>query len=446
MPGRLIPADAATAAAAARAVAARPATAQPPATAGQPAAVPAPPRPAAPPPATRPASPPPPALPPQSAVFPPIAEPAPIAGPRRRHWVLLFSLFLLVILPTALWGIYLWTRATDQYASTVGFSVRREESAPSIDMFGGIFGGSSSGTASDTDILYEFIRSPDLVQRTDDALDIRTMFARNWPDDFVFAFDPSGTIEDLTDYWRRQVKIYYDDSTGIITVKVSAFTPEDAKAIADEIFAESERVVNGLSEQARRDATRLAEAELEKSRGVLTEARQAMTAFRVRTRIVDPTIDLGAQMTVMTTLQGQLAEAQVALDTLRQNARPSDQRIVQAEMRVEALRAQIEQERDKFGGDSPDGENYAQMMADYERLKVDLEFAEGAHQTARIGYESALATAQRQTRYLAAHISPSVAQRSLEPSRPWLLALGAGLAFVLWSIMILVYYSVRDRR
>mgnify|MGYP002652995286 CR=1 FL=1 len=156
-----------------------------------------------------------------------MAEPAPVARPRRRHWVLLVSLFLLVILPTALWGVYLWTRATDQFSSTVGFSVRREEGVPSMDMFGGIFGGSSSGTASDTDILYEFIRSPDLVQRTDEALDIRAMFSRPWPHDFVFAFDPQGTIEDLTEYWRRQVRIYYDDSAGIITVKVSAFTPED---------------------------------------------------------------------------------------------------------------------------------------------------------------------------------------------------------------------------
>ncbi|MFC0340507.1 capsule biosynthesis protein, partial [Paracoccus niistensis] len=433
---------------AARAAAARPAgaPAQPPAAAAQTAQVPAQARPAAPPPAPRPASPPPPAIPPAGGVHQPVAEPAPVARPRRRHWVLLVSLFLLVILPSALWGAYLWTRATDQFSSTVGFSVRREEGMPSIDMFGGIFGGSSSGTASDTDILYEFIRSPDLVQRTDAELDIRTMFSRPWPRDFVFAFDPEGTIEDLTEYWRRQVRIYYDDSAGIITVKVSAFTPEDAKAIADTIFTESEKVVNGLSDQARLDATRQAEAELEKARGVLTEARQAMTAFRVRTRIVDPTIDLGAQMTVMTSLQGQLAESQVALDQLRQNARPGDQRIKQAELRVESLEKQIEQERDKFGGDTPEGENYAQLMGEYERLRVDLEFAEGAHQSARVAYESALATAQRQTRYLAAHITPTVAQRSLEPSRPWLLALGAGLAFVLWSILILVYYSVRDRR
>ena len=29
---------------------------------------------------------------------------------------------------------------------------------------------------------------------------------------------------------------------------------------------------------------------------------------------------------------------------------------------------------------------------------------------------------------------------------PWLLALGFGLTFVLWSIAMLVYYSIRDRR
>lgn len=425
--GRLVPADAATATALARA------KAQPPAV-----------RPAAPPPAKRPAGAPP--APPAGQARWQVAEPAPFAEPQRRHRVLLVSLFLLVILPSALWAAYLWTRATDQYVSTVGFSVRREEATPAIDMFGGIFGAGATGTASDTDILYEFIRSPDLVQRTDRTLDIREMFSRNWPKDFIFAFNPEGTIEDLSDYWRRQVRIYYDESAGIITVRVHAFAPQDARAIAETVFAESERVVNALSEQARVDATRLAEAELEKTRGVLTEARQAMTAFRVRTRIVDPTVDLGAQMTVMTALQGQLAEAQVALDTLRQNARSGDHRITQAELRIESLQNQIEQERNKFGGETPEGDNYAQMMADYERIKVDLEFAEGSYQTARIAHESALQAAMRQTRYLAAHITPTLAERSQKPSRPLLLALGAGLAFLLWSIMILIYYSVRDRR
>lgn len=426
--GKLTPADATTAAAAALAVPA-PSTARPtPVTPVRPAGPPAGP------PVTSP------------ALAPP-RPPAPVAALRRRHWLLITSFLLFVLLPSALWGWYLWSRAEDQYTSTVGFSVRREEGAAPIDMFGGIFGGTASSTASDTDILYEFIRSPDIVEQADNKLNIRKLFSVHWPRDFIFAFNPNSTIEDLTKYWQRQVKVYYDDSTGIINIRVAAFSPEDAKSIADTIFVTSEKVVNGLSEKARQDATRQAEYELEKARIELTEARQAMTAFRVRTRIVDPTVDLGAQMQVMTTLQGQLADAQVALDTLRQNARPKDQRVIQAEMRVTALETQINAERNKFGGEgSVESENYALLMGDYERLKVDLEFAEGAHQTARIAYQSALMTAQRQSRYLAAHIMPALAQRSTEPSRPWLLMLGSGLAFMVWSIMILIYYSVRDRR
>lgn len=478
--GRLTPADATTAAAAARAAAqapgaqpapgpqavpkaagagARTAPAGRAAAAGVPAAAPGPrpvqagagagapavrPRPGGP--VARPASPPPPALPP-GHVFTPVRPPVPVATARRRHWGVLAAFLLVVMIPTALWGWYLWTRATDQYASTVGFSVRKEDQAPSLDILGGLSSlAGGSGTASDTDILYDFIRSPDLVSRVDQTLGLREMFSRPWPRDFVFAFDPSGTIEDLTRFWHRQVRIYYDDSSGIITVKASAFAPQEALAIAQEIFSESEQVVNSLSEKARADATRLAEAELDKARRVLTEARQAMTAFRVRSRIVDPTADLGAQMTVMTSLQSQLAEAQVVLDQLRQNARPQDQRVIQGEKRVAALEAQIEDERAKFGGDTPEGANYALLVAEYEKLLVDQEFAEAAHQTARIAYEGALQAAQRQSRYLAAHIAPSAAERSLEPARWWLLAMGAALAMALWSIGTLVYYSVRDRR
>lgn len=383
---------------------------------------------------------------PADILAPPVAPPAPSARPRGRHWALLASLLLLVVVPAALWAGYLWTRASDQFTSTIGFSVRREEAPPTMDVFGGMLGGRFSGTASDTDILYQFIRSPDLVLRIDRQLDIRAMFSRNWPQDFAFAFDPSGTIEDLTGYWRRQLRVHYDDSAGIITLRVSAFTPQDAQAIAEAVFAESERVVNALSEQARDDATRHASAELEKTRTLLAGARQAMTGFRIRTGIVDPTAELEAQATVTTALQAQLAEARVALDTLRRNARAGDHRITQAELRIESLRHQIQQERGRSTGIGAQGDSYAQLIADYEQLKVDLEFAESAYQSARTAHEAALQTAQRQSRYLAAHILPTLAERSLLPSRPWLLALGTGILFGLWSILALAYYSLRDRR
>ena len=85
-------------------------------------------------------------------------------------------------------------------------------------------------------------------------------------------------------------------------------------------------------------------------------------------------------------------------------------------------------------------------MAEYEKLAVDREFAEGAYRGARIAYEAAVAEAQRKSRYLAAHIEPKVAQSSTEPDRPWLLVMVTAMLMAGWSILALIYYSVRDRR
>lgn len=396
--------------------------------------------------ATRPAAPPPAPPPPAQ----PVRKPVHVAQPRRRHWLLLVTFILGVILPTLVSAWYLWSRATDQYVSTVGFSVRQEDAKPSIDLLGGLaaLGGGATGGASDTDILYQYIRSTDMVESINERLDLRTMFARQWPRDFVFAYDPEGTIEDLTSYWQRQVKIHYDSSTGLITLYVSAFAPQDAQQIAQGILEQSTSKINELSSIAREDATRLAREELEKSRVELTSARQAMTAYRMRTQIVDPQADLAGQMGVLQGLQAQLAEQMVQHDLLvDNNVRASDNRAIQSQKRIEALENLIARERAKFGqeGHGPGGESYAELVAEYEKLAVDQQFAEAAYQGARIAFESSMVEAQRQSRYIAPHITPRVAQASTEPQRLRLLLLTAGLLLVGWSIFTLVYYSVRDR-
>lgn len=390
----------------------------------------------------RPVKPPPPAQ--------PVRRPVHSARARPRHWLLLLSFLIIVVAPSILAAWYLWNRATDQYVSTVGFSVRREDSQPAAgDFLGGLVAlGSGSSGASDSDILYQYIRSHDMVDTVDQQLDLRQMFSRAWPRDFVFSYNPDGTIEDLTAFWQRQVQVYYDTSSGLITLNVSAFEPQDAQKIAQAILAASTDKINQLSSIAREDATKLATQELEKTRINLTKARQDMTAYRMRTQIVDPQADLAGQMGVLNGLQAQLAEQLVQHDLLLDNAKPSDHRVTQSQQKIDALRRLIDTERNKFSqaGKGPNGESYAQLMAEYEKLAVDREFAEGAYRSARIAYEAAMADAQRQSRYLATHISPRAAEASTVPNRLRLLALCAGLLLIGWSIFTLVYYSVRDRK
>ncbi len=384
-----------------------------------------------------------------AAPAPPVVTIRPAAGAaraRRRHWGILLSFVLVVLLPMMLAGGYLYTRAVDQYASTVGFSVRKEDFNSPVDMLGGIakLSGSSS---SDTDILYKFIQSQELVADIDSRIDLRRLYSKP-QNDPVFAFDPAGSIEDLVDYWQRMVKVNYDVGTGLIELRVTAFSPEDAQQIATAIFDKSSVMINELSAIAREDATRYAREELARTKDELKKAREELTQFRSRTQIVDPTADIQGQMGLLTTLQQQLAEALIEADLLRETTREGDPRLAQLKRRISVIRGQIDEERRKFGVGSEEtgGEDYATLIAEFERLSADREFAEQAYVAARVSLEAALADARRKSRYLAAYIRPTLAETPQYPKRGMLLGLTGLFLLSFWVIGLLIYYSVRDRR
>ena len=129
-----------------------------------------------------------------------------------------------------------------------------------------------------------------------------------------------GTIEDMTRFWQRMVRISYDSGSGLMELRVLAFTPEDAVAIAEAIEDESSRMINALSAQAREDATRYARAELDLAEERLSAARGALTAYRIANQIVDVSADIQSQMGLLSALQGQLATAQIEFDLLAQTA------------------------------------------------------------------------------------------------------------------------------
>lgn len=377
----------------------------------------------------------------------PVAPTASASRFRRRHFFILFSFLIMVVVPTGVTVWYLWARAVDQYVSHVGFSVRSEEQSSAIDSFLGPLDLSSSG-ASDADILYEFIQSQDLVARLDAKLDLRKIWSRADPRiDPIFSYHPPGLIEDLVDHWRRKVRINYDSGTGLIELEVLAFTPQDAQTIAREIYAESTKTINELSAIARADTSRYAREELAQAVDRLKQARAVLTQFRNRTQIVDPSIDVQGQMGLLTTLNQQLAEELIELDFLRKITRETDPRIARAETIVKVIEARIEKEKRKLGfGEVSGGDDaFATLVGQYESLVVDREFAEQTYTAALAAFDAAQAEARRQTRYLAAHVRPTLAEKSQYPQRVTLLALILLFSFLTWAMTVLVIYSLRDR-
>ncbi|TFL17104.1 capsule biosynthesis protein [Jannaschia formosa] len=381
----------------------------------------------------------------------PTLSPSIEAGMRGRHVGVLLSFVMMVVLPTALAGWYMYERAADRYVSTVGFSVHTEQTATAIDI-STLLGGGGTSSSSDTDILYSFIQSQELVRQVERDLNLREIWTRVPPEqDPIFAYHPPGTIEDLTEYWNRMVKVYNDGTTGLLELRVQAFTPEDAQIIARAVYDRSSEMINALSAIAEADGTRNARADLDEAVEALKSAREAITRFRNETQIVDPAASIQSQMGILGALQTQQAEALIELDLLAQSAGDNDPRVVQARQRLAVIEQRIEEELEKFGGGTTpttngNGERFADLVGQYESLIVDLEFAQETYTNALAAFNGAVAEARRQSRYLAAHVSPTLAERSTQPKRFQIVALTALFSFLAWGILVLAAYAVRDRR
>ncbi|MBL9057274.1 MAG: hypothetical protein JNJ84_13480, partial [Rhodobacteraceae bacterium] len=246
--------------------------------------------------------------------MPKIPKPASLARLKTRHKLAMLSFAGFVGVPVLLMTAYLYIFAADQYASTVGFTVRTEESGSAMEILGGLTK-LSTASSSDTDILYKFIQSQELVLAMDESLNLHKLYGKPRFDP-VFRLSEDASIEETVSYWKKMVRIYYDPGIGLMEIEVRAFDPADAKAIAVDIFARSTARINELSAIARADTMRYARDELDTAVERLKEARQALTLFRNETQIVDPSADIQGQMGLLTSLNTQLATALIELDIL----------------------------------------------------------------------------------------------------------------------------------
>ena len=363
-----------------------------------------------------------------------------------RHRIAAYSFGIVVLLPALLTSLYLAIFAQDQYISTTAFSIHSETQSSPSDLLGSIGGLGSTSSSRDADVLYQFIGSQLLVEELDRTLDLRAIYSKGRALDPWYTFNPDNPIEDLLDYWKTVVRVNYDNSSHIISTEVHAFTPEDAQRVAKAVFDASSEMINKVSAVAREDSTRYAREDLDHAVERLKTAREAMTAFRIKTQIVDPTADIAGQVSLVNELQNQLAQALLESDLLTETARANDPRLEASARRIEVIRKRIAQERLKFGrGDAQGDLPYSTIVSEFERLTVDLEFAQETYKLAFASYDGATAEAQRQSRYLAAHEPPTLAQSSQYPHRLLIITLILVFTGMAWAIGLLIYYSMRDR-
>ena len=138
--------------------------------------------------------------------------------------------------------------------------------------------------------------------------------------DPVRNYQPDVPAEEMLPFWERAVDVQFDAITGITTARISFYSPEDARAVAEALVAELQRIVNGLTREARDDMLEYVNSEYDLAEAELNSARAAIEAFRRANKTFSPDEDVSIDSGIISELRGLINAKEVELATMRQQA------------------------------------------------------------------------------------------------------------------------------
>lgn len=357
----------------------------------------------------------------------------------RRLASLVLRFGFLVVLPFLLAAGYLGLFASDRYVSEARFTVR--DSNPQVDSggidLGGILGGIGGGGRQDAWLLRDYILSADLLGRLDRTLGLRTA----WSDpaiDPLWRLPAEASDEEFLEFYREMIAVDFDTESGIIAVELQGFEQDETRLALETVLAESERLVNEISHRLAREQLDFINAEIDENSRRLRESKTALLNFQNEYGVVDPNEEAGLVVSVIAQMEVSLAEDRAELSALRGYLGNDAHEVVALRNRISAKAAQVKIQKKRLTG-AGDDERLNRVMARFEELRFDMEFASERYRLALLALESAQIEASRKVKSLVVVAHPNLPDEALYPDRPYLLATLAAfllMGFVIFSIIL----------
>ncbi|WP_154664844.1 hypothetical protein [Allorhizobium undicola] len=366
------------------------------------------------------------------------------------------TLFLFVLLPSALGGIYYGLIASGQYVTEVRMVVRTigvSEKFDTSEVRSGrsLVGGDS--LTQDSYIVANYLKSPQLVDKLERDIDLKSYFIRDGID--FFSRLPGGRdarFEALTRYWDSHVDTYVDGPSGIIIFTVRAFSPEDSQRISKAAMDAANEMIEKISERAKNDLVTRAKSDMQASLEAYQATLADMRDYQNRTGILDPNSSARMVMAVIAKLTEEKLKLTIDLNTLK--AAKADDTAKGRELRrsIQALDDQIQMRQNSLAGkqSGPDSagsdDQLSSNMIEFSRLETRRVVAEALYQSSSRNLDTAQSTALKRTTFISIFSASHLPEESEYPDRvsQWLL-LTAGM-FTLWMTATLIILSIEDHR
>ncbi|WP_267523143.1 capsule biosynthesis protein [Campylobacter sp. MG1] len=320
--------------------------------------------------------------------------------------------FKIIIVLSLISLIYFAFIASSRYESTAIIGVKSTSTTTDTSSLIPIIGLTSS---SKEDLMYlkEYINSYDMLAILQKDINIKAMYEGKI--DYELFLKNLDVKEDFLKYYQSRIKVVYDDITGLLSIKINAFSPEDSKKIADTILKESENFINEISHKIAREQMSFAKEELEKASLELSKAQDEITVFQNNNALIDPTNQTKTQLEIASKIENKIIEKEVELSSLSSYLNSNTPQIQAIKSEINSLKYQLDNEKSKLT--SKEHKNKLNtLIFEFSNLTFKLKFAEDAYKIALNSYQNSKLEASKKLKQLIIISKPNISDIPTYPN------------------------------
>ena len=322
---------------------------------------------------------------------------------RRNIAVMCVRLFFFVFLPTLLAGIYYYAIATPMYATRSEFVIQQAEQKGAG--IGGLFSGTQFATSQDSIAVQGYLQSRDAMRRLDDDIGFRAHFTQSQID-ALQRLAPDASVEAAYKLYKRNVKIAYDPTEGLIRMDVIAADPETAAAYARALIGYAEDQVDQLTQRLREDQMQGSRDSYSEAEANMLGAQRKVVELQEKYKILSSEVEASLITQQVSVLETKLSQDRLSLAEMLTNEQPNQARMEPLRRRMLALETEIASLRSKLTENSRDGLSLAQVQSELLVAKANVETRQLLLSQSLQSLETSRIEANRQVRYLSLSVSP----------------------------------------
>ncbi|MFZ1728473.1 MAG: capsule biosynthesis protein [Albidovulum sp.] len=323
---------------------------------------------------------------------------------RRRNFMLLLArITVFVTLPALMAGWYFYKLATPLYATHSEFLIQQAEAQGGL---AGMFQGTQFATSQDSITVQSYMQSRDAMLRLDKELGYKKHFSQDFIDPLQ-RLEPGASNEAAYKLYKRNVKIGYDPTEGIIKMEVIAVDPIASQKFSEALIRYAEEQVDHLTHRLREDQMSGARASFEDAEKKMQAAQQKVLGLQEELGVIDPTSETNVVMGQVATFEGQLYQKNLQLQGLLDNDQPNQARVDGVKSDISRLQTLIATLRAQLTESSSGSASLARISGEMRVAAADLETRQLMLSQAMQQLETARIEANRQVRYLSMGVSPT---------------------------------------